>query len=135
MRFDQLDSTHVVFGDVIDGDRTDQPGNGTDPVGHAHQYTRVPRGYVEVVDIKPADSKPGESDSESEGKGRRERCLGVGDNEEEDGFHAESAAVEELSDWSRRQDSFLPDIVRQQTSQRHYRRHEEMRKRSDESGL
>lgn len=70
--------TYLVVRYVINGNRTDQAGNGADAVRHAHQNAGVARCDVQVVDVVAGYGEPAEGDTERERRQRtRLRCAQI----------------------------------------------------------
>lgn len=92
---------------MIHDDGTEEAGDGTDAIGHAHEDTRVPRGDVQVVDVEAGDCEPAESDAgRQRRRGLRVR-LRVRHNYEEDRLHAETSTVEHFANHRRRHSAGL----------------------------
>lgn len=81
------------------------------------------------------DREAAESDAERESERGAEGGPGVGHHDEEDGLHAEPAAVEDLADVGGAHDALLADVVGQHASARDNHGHQQVRQRAHEPCL
>lgn len=94
----------------------------TDPIRHSHQDTCVSRRNVQVVHVETGNGEAAACNPERQRDDRRHsiffRCR-MGNHQEEESLHTETAAIEELPYIRRRQYSTLSNVIGQQSSQRH----------------
>lgn len=53
---------------MINRDGANQPGDGSNAVGHTHQDTGVPGRNIQVVHVVSGDGEPAEGDTQREGR-------------------------------------------------------------------
>lgn len=91
-----------------------------------------------MIDIETGNGKATARDADREGDrscGSVLRRRRVSHHQEEKRFHAETTAIEDLPHVRRRHDAAFTKMVCQQTAARHDHRHQQVRKRPDDSGL
>lgn len=128
----------LLLRDVVDEERNQEASDGADPVGHTHQDAGVSGRDVQMIDVEAGNGETAARDADREGDRSRGSVLGrrrVCHHQEEERFHTETAAIENLPDIRRRQDAAFTEMIRQQTAAWYNHRHQQVRKRPDDSSL
>lgn len=75
------------------------------------------------------NSEAAESDGQDERRDGRHGVASVGDEHEENGLHAEAAAVEDFAYHCRRENVVAPQVIGEMATDRHDDRHYQVRQR------
>ena len=111
---------------LLSHDWTDHPGEGPHAVADAHQDGGVARGDVEVVDVEARDGEAGAADSNDQRDDGLSLSVRIGDDEKEQGFAAEAAAVEEFPHGGGCHDLILPQVIGKLATKGHDGGHDEV---------